>query len=84
MNTGIELVPCEDALQARTVADVDLVERNRGHTNNLCHPLKGQGVGIAQIIHHHSRMSSLIEFYQSMGADKSGSAGDQNMHKIQF
>ena len=52
------------------------MERNLGHADNLCYTAQRLRVAVAQVVHHHGGVTGFVKFYQCVGADKSGSAGD--------
>ncbi len=70
----------KNLLKALAVTNINLVERNLGHTNNFGHTLKSHRIGVTKVVHYHGGMTSLVEFYQCVGADESSSAGNKNVH----
>ena len=80
MDASVKFMLGKDALESLAVTDVDLVERYFGYADDFCHALKGDGIGVAEVVDHHGGVASLIKFYQSVGAYESGSAGDEDVH----
>ena len=76
VDAGVEVMLGEHSLQTFTVADVGVVEGYAVDSDDLRHSAQGLGVGVAEVVDDYGSVACLIQLYQCVGADVSGSAGN--------
>ena len=82
MNDGIEACPGKNFFEERFVADISLDHLNTtGHRCGKIPPLNLRIIEIIEIINHNHLMAAIHEGIDGMGADKPGSACDEDLQE---
>ena len=79
MDTCIELVLIEHLLQALTVADVHLVERNL-LANNLGNTFQRDWRRVVQVVNYYSLMACLGKLNKSVASNETSTTSQKDFH----
>lgn len=79
MDDRVNFVVRKDSVHGRSIAKIRLDERDIGVTSQLASAFDSNGAAVGKVIDDHRTKTRFDERNSSVGADVSGSAGDEDV-----